>query len=602
MMDQSLVPNISMTPFCSPGNRKWKIEQTAANNGAYLDELYGYNALNELTSTARGQLNTAHNAITAHAGLAEGWSLDGMGNWSNYTQSGGASTIDQDRNTNALNEITSIGSSWETPLYDAAGNMTTMPRPGNETTGLTCKYDAWNRLVKVQSGETTLATYSYDGLNRRVTETAGGNIRIYFFSAADQVLEERVSSSPLPLGEGQGEGEFFAALPADRQYVWGLHYVDDLVLRDRDNGTGGSLGKSGSGLGERLYALQDANWNVVAIVNSSGIVQERFSYTAYGTATALNANFTSYSGSTNFHWTTLFAGRDVDAATRLYYNNARWYNPSLGEFTTTDPLAADRNTYRYAGNNPVVLTDPSGLYISPELYPTWDPGLNMNQFQFQTYSFTRNRTTGLLDPDASNPGSLSDEQLHDGHVIIFVDGQPGNIEEIKWSQMTGQSLARQFPLSALPRTVRFSSTGSFFGVLWGTFLRMGRLASSPGRMIPDTEDFWKRRDDYLQDLWDACNIGGTVWQKQAEIEGDVTGMYGVACMFSSPAATLEQKTAQLSARLASLEGRYAVVQNALQDAVMEREAINLFAEGLALEEEMQLLEGQILINNLGLGR
>jgi len=49
MMDQSLVPNISMTPFCSPGNRKWKIEQTAANNGAYLDELYGYNALNELT-------------------------------------------------------------------------------------------------------------------------------------------------------------------------------------------------------------------------------------------------------------------------------------------------------------------------------------------------------------------------------------------------------------------------------------------------------------------------------------------------------------------------------------------------------------------------
>jgi len=263
------------------GNRKWKIEQTAADNSVYLDELYGYNALNELTSTARGQLITAHDAITAHASLTEGWTLDGMGNWSNYSQSGGGSTINQDRNTNALNEITGYNSTstWAVPLYDAAGNMTTMPQPGNETAGLTCKYDAWNRLVKVQSGETTLATYSYDGLNRRVTETAGGNTRAHYYSDADQVLEERVSSSPLPLGEGQSEGEFIAALPADRQYVWGLRYVDDLILRDRDNGTGGNLGKSGFGLGERLYALQDANWNVVAkgrMERRHGVFQDRF--------------------------------------------------------------------------------------------------------------------------------------------------------------------------------------------------------------------------------------------------------------------------------------------------------------------------------------
>ena len=44
--------------------------------------------------------------------------------------------------------------------YDAAGNMTTMPQPGNEATGLTCVYDAWNRLVEVENGSTVLATYS----------------------------------------------------------------------------------------------------------------------------------------------------------------------------------------------------------------------------------------------------------------------------------------------------------------------------------------------------------------------------------------------------------------------------------------------------------
>ena len=63
---------------------------------------------------------------------------------------------------------------------------------------------------------------------------------------------------------------------------------DDLVLRDSNSG-GGNLGITGSGLGLRLYALQDANWNVVALVSTSGTVQERFWYTAFGTATALGA-------------------------------------------------------------------------------------------------------------------------------------------------------------------------------------------------------------------------------------------------------------------------------------------------------------------------
>ncbi len=280
-----------------------------------------------------------------------------MGNWSNYTQTGGATSIDQDRDTNSLNQITDYNSTstWAKPAYDAAGNMTTMPEPGSEDTALNCTYDAWNRLVEVQSGSTVLATYSYDGLNRRITETAGGHTTAFFYDTNDQVLEERVDG----------------ATSANVQYVWGLRNVDDLVLRDRNNGAGGNLGKTGSGLGERLYALQDANWNVVALVDTNGAVQDRFTYTAYGTATALNPNFSSpYSGSTNFHWTTLFAARDVDTATGLYYNNARWYNPSLGVFTTTDPVAADANTYRYAGDNPVAAIDPSGLMY--RINWTWD--------------------------------------------------------------------------------------------------------------------------------------------------------------------------------------------------------------------------------------
>jgi hypothetical protein len=39
----------------------------------------------------------------------------------------------------------------------------------------------------------------------------------------------------------------------DRQFTCGLRYIDDLVLRDRGV--------------ERKYALQDPNWNVVAVLS-----------------------------------------------------------------------------------------------------------------------------------------------------------------------------------------------------------------------------------------------------------------------------------------------------------------------------------------------
>ena len=71
------------------GNELWQAQPTAASNGVYLDKLNGYNALNELTGSAQGTLNSQHTAITANQNQTEAWTLDGMGNWSNYTQTVG---------------------------------------------------------------------------------------------------------------------------------------------------------------------------------------------------------------------------------------------------------------------------------------------------------------------------------------------------------------------------------------------------------------------------------------------------------------------------------------------------------------------------------
>ena len=59
-----------------------------------------------------------------------------------------------------------------------------------------------------------------------------------------------------------------------------------------------------------------------------------------------------------------FAGREWDSEIALYFNRARYYDPSTARFVGEDPLqfaAGDSNLYRYALNAPTLYKDPIGL-------------------------------------------------------------------------------------------------------------------------------------------------------------------------------------------------------------------------------------------------
>ncbi|MEZ6109493.1 MAG: hypothetical protein R3C99_00330 [Pirellulaceae bacterium] len=173
-------------------NRIWK-ENTvskAQTTPVYLDELYTYDGLHRLKTFDRGELNSSHTAIAGTPAKEEDWTLDALGNWSGYVQkTDGTTDLNQQRSANTVNEITDItestGFSWVTPVYDKNGNMTLMPQPENPTASFTCTYDAWNRMVKVEAGISTVAEYSYDGLHRRTTKTVDSTVRhLYYFPMA----------------------------------------------------------------------------------------------------------------------------------------------------------------------------------------------------------------------------------------------------------------------------------------------------------------------------------------------------------------------------------------------------------------------------------
>jgi RHS repeat-associated protein len=327
------------------------------NTASGLDQVYTNDYLGQLTSLDQGQIATdeagnvtvdssGYASLASTANLSESWAPDGTGNWTSFSESSTTnSALDQSetQTPTANNQIGTLGSgsTWAQPAYDAAGNMTTIPQPGNPSVGMGGKFDAWGRLTQVTIGSTTVK-FSHDGLGRVVSRTSGTSVTFYLY-AGPQLLETRVGTT--------SDTPETAAI--QYQYVWSPTGINVPILRDTYSD--GELVPA-----DRLYYLTDANNNVTAVTDDTGAVQERYSYDAYGNVTIYDADWVQRSSS-SVNNTLLFAGMFVDPTTGLYYARARWYNPSTGGFITQDPSQAETNLYGYAGDDPISESDPTGL-------------------------------------------------------------------------------------------------------------------------------------------------------------------------------------------------------------------------------------------------
>jgi YD repeat-containing protein len=136
-------------------------------------------------------------------------------------------------------------------------------------------YDGFGNLVKLQeydltwSNDTATKTreriFSYDALGRRIGESDGSAGTTLYVDLAGNMLEER------KWGQNTTQNVFRPG-------------SGELLLRDRDQDD--DAGTTGidlpTGIDERLYALYDAQGNVLGITDASGAVVELYHYTPDG--------------------------------------------------------------------------------------------------------------------------------------------------------------------------------------------------------------------------------------------------------------------------------------------------------------------------------
>jgi len=298
--------------------------------------------------------------------------------------------------------------------YDNAGNMT--------SDGMyTYAYDAENRITSANG-----VTYTYDGDGLRVKKSSG---TLYWRSIWGDVLAESDLS-----GNITNEYVFFAG------------------RRIAQRTSGGSV----------YFYYADALGTVHTITDATGHACYDASFTPYGQE-VLNPNITQ-TCSSNYK----FTGYEYDSETGLYYAKARYYNPRLGRFMSTDPLGGDvgdpqsLNRYAYVGNHPTDSIDPSGMVNVPGYHGWWGGGglgyllqislaiqsslggfgSGWNEFD-STYTLYLNGGTpvivnGLDDPvitDPSNPGLTFD------NGIIYITDENGVDEAVGMYTYSGSVVA-----------------------------------------------------------------------------------------------------------------------------------------------------------------
>lgn len=291
----------------------------------YLSLDYTYDSNCNITQLVNGWRNTdsewnSDTEIYGYDGLDRITSAS-CASWSHtysYDKVGNRITEDSTTYTvNTANEIIAL-SDGTSLTYDLNGNRTGKTQ-GNDTWVYT--YDCGNRLTKVEKNSTLLAEYTYDGDGRRIQTTENGETTTHIYSGLTILYEENATGSAL--------------------YIYGpTGRLAKRTLMEGESST--------------FYYHTDHQGSTRLVTDESRTIVAAVMYEPFG------------KNSVTGEESSLYSGKEMDS-TGLYCFGARYYDPQLGTFITRDPIAGKKalpqslNRYAYCLNNPVRLTDPTGM-------------------------------------------------------------------------------------------------------------------------------------------------------------------------------------------------------------------------------------------------
>ena len=272
---------------------------------------YAYDLASRLTGITHNGPSGVIDALT--------YQYDAAGNRVSLTRGNGTASLLRtavaSATYDAANEQTAFAGT--TLAYDANGNLT------NDGVN-TYQWDARNRLLGMSGG--IAASFSYDSLGRRTTRAIGSATSQFLYDGNDIVAE---------IG-GSAVGA---------NYLRSLN-IDEPFIRQT------SLGN------EHFHT--DALGSSLAVSNAQGGTGTTYSYEPFGKTTITGTSLNPFQFTGREHEGPALSGVD---GTGLYYYRARYYQPRVQRFLSEDPigfLGGDVNLYGYVGQNPVLMTDPSG--------------------------------------------------------------------------------------------------------------------------------------------------------------------------------------------------------------------------------------------------
>jgi RHS repeat-associated protein len=274
--------------------------------------------------------------------------------------------------------------------YDDAYQLTREIRSGANSYAITYSYDpAGNRLTKRDGGSPT--TYAYDAANQVLTaQTSAGTTNYSFDANGNQTrtidptgartswswdFENRLTGVRLPAGVPNTFTYNADGKRVQRQdssgTLNGIWDSENLLLEtDQSNvtqviytlapGLYGPLVSQFRNAATNFYHF-DGIGSTDRLTDINQIVTDSYLYVAFGTirsSTVTTTNPYRYEGTIGYYY---------DPDLLQMYLRARHYLPALGRFISRDPaflLEPElEQLYVYAANDPMILSDPSGLRL-----------------------------------------------------------------------------------------------------------------------------------------------------------------------------------------------------------------------------------------------